>query len=65
MTLYIIIPLLMYALNSRKFRKNKMTRKSKHTEKFQNFNLIVFGGTGDLALRKIYPAYSTGIETNN
>ena len=33
-----------------------MTRKSKHTEKFQNFNLIVFGGTGDLALRKIYPA---------
>ena len=33
-----------------------MTRKQKHTEKFQNFNLIVFGGTGDLALRKIYPA---------
>ena len=33
-----------------------MTRKMKHTEKFENFNLIVFGGTGDLALRKIFPA---------
>ena len=33
-----------------------MSTKSKHTEKFENFNLIVFGGTGDLALRKIFPA---------
>ena len=33
-----------------------MTRKMKHTEKFENFNLMVFGGTGDLALRKICPA---------
>lgn len=33
-----------------------MARNIKHTEKFNNFNLIVFGGTGDLALRKIFPA---------
>jgi glucose-6-phosphate 1-dehydrogenase len=31
-------------------------KKSKHTEVFQSFNIIVFGGDGDLALRKIYPA---------
>lgn len=36
----------------------KNSRKSaiKHTEVFQPFNIIVFGGDGDLALRKIYPA---------
>lgn len=28
----------------------------KHTEVFQPFNIVVFGGDGDLALRKIYPA---------
>lgn len=28
----------------------------KHTEIFQPFNIIVFGGDGDLALRKIFPA---------
>lgn len=28
----------------------------KHTEVFQSFNIIVFGGDGDLALRKIFPA---------
>ena len=28
----------------------------KHTEVFQSFNIIVFGGDGDLAFRKIYPA---------
>ena len=33
-----------------------MSRKTKHSEKFNDFNLIVFGGTGDLALRKIFPA---------
>ena len=33
-----------------------MSRKSKHTEKFKNFNIIIFGGTGDLAIRKIFPA---------
>lgn len=33
-----------------------MAKKIKHKEQFQNFNLVVFGGTGDLALRKIYPA---------
>ncbi|MDB4606738.1 glucose-6-phosphate dehydrogenase (NADP(+)), partial [Crocinitomicaceae bacterium] len=33
-----------------------MAKKQKHTEQFQNFNIVVFGGTGDLALRKIYPA---------
>ena len=33
-----------------------MARNQKHTEKFNNFNIIVFGGTGDLALRKIFPA---------
>ena len=32
-----------------------MAKKIKHKEQFQNFNLVVFGGTGDLALRKIYP----------
>ena len=31
-------------------------KKSKHTEVFEPFNIIVFGGDGDLALRKIYPA---------
>lgn len=33
-----------------------MGKKHKHTEQFKNFNLVVFGGTGDLALRKIFPA---------
>lgn len=33
-----------------------MTKKSKHTEKFESFNIVVFGGEGDLAIRKIYPA---------
>jgi glucose-6-phosphate 1-dehydrogenase len=33
-----------------------MPKAKKHTEKFKNFNLIIFGGTGDLAFRKIYPA---------
>lgn len=33
-----------------------MPKAKKHTEKFKNFNLIIFGGTGDLAYRKIYPA---------
>ena len=33
--------------------KNKQ---KKHTEIFQSFNIIVFGGDGDLALRKIFPA---------
>ena len=33
-----------------------MAKARKHTEKFKNFNLVVFGGTGDLAYRKIYPA---------
>lgn len=33
--------------------KNK---NKKHTEIFQAFNIIVFGGDGDLALRKIFPA---------
>jgi glucose-6-phosphate 1-dehydrogenase len=27
-----------------------------HTERFQSFNIVVFGGDGDLAIRKIYPA---------
>ncbi len=33
-----------------------MAKNKKHTERFKNFNLIVFGGSGDLALRKIFPA---------
>jgi len=33
-----------------------MTKKNRHTEEFISFNLVVFGGDGDLALRKIYPA---------
>ncbi len=33
--------------------KNK---NNKHTEVFKPFNIIVFGGDGDLALRKIFPA---------
>ena len=33
-----------------------MTKKNRHTEEFIPFNLVVFGGDGDLALRKIYPA---------
>lgn len=33
-----------------------MSKKNKHTEVFNSFNIIVFGGDGDLALRKIYPA---------
>ena len=35
--------------------QNKNKHK-KHTEVFQSFNIIVFGGDGDLALRKIFPA---------
>lgn len=31
-------------------------KKPKHAEIFQSFNIVVFGGDGDLALRKIYPA---------
>jgi glucose-6-phosphate 1-dehydrogenase len=27
-----------------------------NTERFQSFNIVVFGGDGDLAIRKIYPA---------
>jgi glucose-6-phosphate 1-dehydrogenase len=37
-------------MNSSKNKTNK------HTEVFQSFNIIVFGGDGDLALRKIFPA---------
>lgn len=33
-----------------------MTKKNRHIEEFTPFNLVVFGGDGDLALRKIYPA---------
>lgn len=33
-----------------------MKKKLLHTEEFVPFNIIVFGGDGDLALRKIYPA---------
>lgn len=33
-----------------------MGKSKKINEKFQPFNLVVFGGSGDLALRKIYPA---------
>lgn len=33
-----------------------MTERHKHSEKFKAFNLVVFGGDGDLALRKIFPA---------
>lgn len=33
-----------------------MAYKVGQKEKFQDFNLVVFGGTGDLAFRKIYPA---------
>ena len=33
-----------------------MGKKVVHTEKFTPFNLVVFGGDGDLAVRKIYPA---------
>ena len=33
-----------------------MGKKQQDTEKFSKFNVIVFGGDGDLAFRKIYPA---------
>lgn len=33
-----------------------MNKKQKQSEQFESFNVIVFGGDGDLALRKIYPA---------
>ncbi len=33
-----------------------MKKKLLHTEEFIPFNIVVFGGDGDLALRKIYPA---------
>lgn len=33
-----------------------MSKKSSEQEKFSNFNVVVFGGDGDLAFRKIYPA---------
>ena len=35
---------------------NTKNKHKKHTEVFQSFNIIVFGGDGDLALRKIFPA---------
>ncbi len=35
---------------------NSKNKQKKHTEIFQPFNIIVFGGDGDLALRKIFPA---------
>ena len=35
---------------------NNKNKHKKHTEVFQSFNIIVFGGDGDLALRKIFPA---------
>lgn len=33
-----------------------MTNKNKHLEEFDSFHIVVFGGDGDLAVRKIYPA---------
>ena len=33
-----------------------MNKKKNPIEKFEPFNIIVFGGGGDLAMRKIYPA---------
>lgn len=33
-----------------------MAKKTKDTETFSQFNVVVFGGDGDLAFRKIYPA---------
>ncbi|MFM7388384.1 MAG: hypothetical protein ACKO5L_09510 [Bacteroidota bacterium] len=33
-----------------------MAKKTKDTETFSQFNVVVFGGNGDLAFRKIYPA---------
>ena len=33
-----------------------MGKKQPDSEKFSKFNIIVFGGDGDLAFRKIYPA---------
>lgn len=33
-----------------------MGKRQQEQEKFQAFNIIVFGGEGDLAIRKIYPA---------
>ena len=38
-----------------------MAKARKHKEKFKNFNLVVFGGTGDLAYRKISPALYRGL----
>ena len=35
---------------------NNKNKHKKHKEVFQSFNIIVFGGDGDLALRKIFPA---------
>lgn len=36
---------------------NANNKKTNHsTERFQSFNIVVFGGGGDLAIRKIYPA---------
>ncbi len=33
-----------------------MSKKNKNIEEFDSFHIVVFGGDGDLALRKIYPA---------
>jgi glucose-6-phosphate 1-dehydrogenase len=33
-----------------------MDKKNKQIEDFNSFHIVVFGGDGDLALRKIYPA---------
>lgn len=33
-----------------------MNKKNKQIQEFNSFNIVVFGGDGDLALRKIYPA---------
>lgn len=35
----------------------RTSQNKKSKEKFSPFNLVLFGGTGDLAFRKIYPAF--------
>jgi glucose-6-phosphate 1-dehydrogenase len=43
-----------------------MKNKTEQKERFKAFNLVVFGGTGDLAFRKIYPAlYNRFINGNS
>jgi glucose-6-phosphate 1-dehydrogenase len=32
------------------------TKNNTHQERFQPFNIVVFGGDGDLSIRKILPA---------